>query len=195
MLDELDLYHRPDRAVHLFVDRDLRDSKKTDFYSWVEAALGVSRDVLDEWTIKIGEMKWFEDTVIQRCLKEYCNAREQDARYAPFTQLVNRIITLARRNLPGICDTNPYPIDSIQFVDTSSHLVSGIAERRHLSPSCQLYVTLTNGTAAKRFRQVGKMDWVDVLHWVELTYVNDLGDALEHEKTSRKVSMSITSNM
>lgn len=195
MLDELDLYHKPDRAVHLFIDRDLRDSKKIDFYPWVEAALGVPRDVLDEWTTKIGEMKWFEDTIVQRSLEEYCNAREQNTRYAPFTQLVNRILTLARRNLPGICNTNSYPIDSIHFVDTSSHLVSGIAERRHLSPSCQLHVTLTNGTAAKRFRQVGKMDWVDVLHWVELTYVNDLRDALEREKTSRKVSMSITNKM
>ncbi len=198
MFDELILSHEhnsQEPAAHLFVDRDVRNSKTVGFYPWVEAALGVPRNLLNDWTARIADMKWFEDRIIQGCLEEYCKANEQYSRYAPFTHLVNHILTLAQGSLPGISDTNSYPIDSIQFVDTSSHLVSGIAERRHLSPACQLHVTLTNGRAAQCLHQGGTIEWADVLHWVELTYVNDLRGALEHEKASRKVSTSITTDM
>lgn len=177
------------KSVHPYVEQDVRDTIRVDLYPWVEGVFGISRERIDKWTTEIGEQRWFHDDVIQRHLKDYCKADEEEERYEPFCGLANRILELGRSNLLD----EPYPIDSLQFIPTSHHMVSRIPEQGRLGARRFLDITLTHGEAVHRFQETKKIAWVDVLHFIELKYVGKLTDALAKGKKDRK-GTSVNSN-
>lgn len=179
----------PPKPIHPYVKQDLRESEIVDIYPWVEAAFGVPRHRIDEWTSKIGELKWFDDKVIQRSLKDFCAAEIEPAeRYESFCNLANRIISLARGNIPHIPKTHSYPVDSITFV-ADSNAVASIPEHGETGAIRYLDVTVTHGKAYGRILRGGQIAWADVLHTVKLKRTNlPLSDVLEDEKKKRKAA-------
>lgn len=199
---ELRLHHSPFRmdtgtlqrtshtrdSIHPYIEQDLRDAESVDIYPWVEAAFGVPRQHIDKWTSKIGELKWFDDEIIQQSLDTFCQVPDEPKRYKPFCKLANRIIALARGKLPYIPAANSYPVDSITFGATSGRAVAKIPEHGELGATRLLDVTVTHGQAYRDYLSGKGIAWSDVLHSVQLKRNADvpLAKILAKEKRDRK---------
>ena len=109
-------------------------------YDWVQNSLGRSSAEIEKWSTIISDQKWFEDPVIQESLIEYCCTKYETLRYVPFAALANRILDLARGNLPGVPKENSYPIDDICFVDNSKYEVEKILQHRICGKTTQYLV-------------------------------------------------------
>ncbi len=191
---DFEIYNKPaarqqtQESIHPYIEQDLGDADIVDVYPWVEAAFGVPKHRIDEWTSKIGELRWFDDETVQQSLDEFCKAETEPKRYKPFCRLANRIILLARGNLPGVPATNSYPVDSVTFVATS-RAVANIQEHGELGANRVLDATLTHGKASGSILRGGQIAWVDVLHTVELKRTNlPLATILADEKKKRKAA-------
>ncbi|KAJ3526337.1 hypothetical protein NM688_g8273 [Phlebia brevispora] len=176
-------------GVHPFVKQDLEDAQTVPLDQWISAVLKGPPDRLKSWASRIGELKWFEDEIIQSNLKLYCTAVNEKARYLPFVTLANRIIELARGTIPGIRKTKSYPIDTIQFLQNSTHDVLRIPEHRGLGAKRKLDVLVTHGAAARNLQKTKKISWVDILQWWEL---KKAGAKLLEELSDERVSRGMT---
>ena len=182
---DLDMNQHTRSSVRPYVVQDLKDAIKVDLYSWIEAVLGISSERIDTWTSQIAENKWFDDGIIQQHLKKYCEASTEPHRYQPFCELAGRILELARGCLDGIDRTDSYPVDSVQFINTSKRQVVRIPEHGLLGAERLLDITMTYGEAAEEFLKTNKIHWRDILHFVELKRSTSLVVALDKEKQRR----------
>ncbi|KAF7792265.1 hypothetical protein EIP86_003301 [Pleurotus ostreatoroseus] len=182
---DLDMNQHTRSSVRPYVVQDLKDAIKVDLYSWIEAVLGISSERIETWTSQIAENKWFDDGIIQQHLKKYCEASTEPHRYQPFCELAGRILELARGCLDGIDRTNSYPVDSVQFINTSKRQVVRIPEHGLLGAERLLDITMTYGEAAEEFLKTNKIHWRDILHFVELKRSTSLVVALDKEKQRR----------
>ncbi|KAJ3528416.1 hypothetical protein NM688_g8002 [Phlebia brevispora] len=176
-------------GVHPFVKQDLQEAETVPLDQWISAVLKLPRDRLNSWASKIGELKWFEDDIVQSNLKKYCIASEEDLRYDPFVSLANRVIQLARGKIPGIRKSKSYPVDTIQFVENSTHHISRIPEHRGLGAKRKLDVLVTHGKAAQTLKDNNRIAWVDILQWWEL---KKAGAQLVTELSDERVSRGMT---
>ncbi|KAF7795529.1 hypothetical protein EIP86_006691 [Pleurotus ostreatoroseus] len=174
------------KHIHPYIKQDLVDSEKVDLSTWVESAFGVSGKRLDQWTSRIGELRWFEDKVIQLHLKDYCKTDDELSRYEPFCGLANHLLSLARGNLPGVPKSNSYPVNNLRFINTSRATVVRIPEHGELGTDRCLDVTLADGKACTHFIKTNKILWADIQHWIELKRVGCLKQKLNREIQSRK---------
>ncbi len=178
-------------SIHPYVEQDLKDSELVGIYPWVEAAFGVPRHCIDKWASKIGELRWFEDEIVQKALDGFCEAKIETKRYKPFCELANRIIFLARGSLPHIPKSNSYPVDSITFVPTATRPLATIPEHGELGARRYLDVTVTHGEASRNVLAKKQMEWVDVLHAIELKRTNlRLAEVLAHQREKRAAAAS-----
>ncbi|KAJ3556845.1 hypothetical protein NM688_g1796 [Phlebia brevispora] len=172
-------------SIHPYVEQDLRDAVSVPLEVWLAAVYKLPKARLDSWTSKIGELKWFEDEVIERCLVEYCSADAEDKRYAPFVTLANRILSLARGALPGVRKSKSYPIDDICYMHNADRPVDRIPEHRGLGAKRKLDIVVTHGAAAEKLKKDKTIRWVDILQWWELKLGSGLIDTLHAERVSR----------
>ncbi|KAJ3534416.1 hypothetical protein NM688_g7142 [Phlebia brevispora] len=152
---------------------------------WLAAVYKLPKARLDSWTTRIGELKWFEDEVIERCLVEYCSADAEKKRYAPFIAMANRILSLARGALPGVRKSKSYPIDDICYLHNANRPVDRIPEHRGLGAKRKLDVVVTHGAPARKLKKDKTIRWVDILQWWELKLGSGLIDTLHAERVSR----------
>lgn len=177
--------HSKRHSFHPYIEEDLRNADIVDIYPWIEAASGAPKERIDEWTSKIGELRWFEDEIIQQSLYEFCEAETEPKRCKPFCKLANRIVFLARGSLSGIPAIDSYPVDSITFLATPRRAVSKIPEHGVLGVDHFLDVTVTHGQAFKN----RKIAWVDILHSVKLKRTDlPLAEILADEQKKREAA-------
>ena len=114
---------------HLKVHLD-KSTKAIPIRQWISVALGLPSERFDIWMREIKGQRWAHDPAVKSALRAYCEASGERERYAPFTELGNQLIDMARGRLTGIAKADSYPIDDISFFVTSEKGPSKNPEHR-----------------------------------------------------------------
>ncbi|KAJ3558089.1 hypothetical protein NM688_g1117 [Phlebia brevispora] len=176
---------RSRELIHPYVEEDLKLANQVSLDKWLNAVLGFPSNRFKSWTTKIGEMKWFEDDVVQRCLREYCAAAKEVHRYSPFAELGNRILELARGKLPGVPKTKSYPVDDFCFLNSADRAIATIPEHGALGAVRRPDILNVRSSVSRRFATGECVQWTDVLLWWELKKRFNLTTILDKERVSR----------
>lgn len=169
------------KSLQLNLREDIEAKKTVGFYTFVEVVFGVSRETLHDWSATIKEQRWCDDLQIRASLTGFCNASDEELRYAPLANLMNHVIQRARGNLTGV--PTKYPIDDIRFNQTDPICVQRGLRNPDLAcfrGSWDQFLRKVDGKSA-----VGLM-WSMVLLGIELKYERSLADRQKKVLTARR---------
>ncbi|PSR82194.1 hypothetical protein PHLCEN_2v6117 [Hermanssonia centrifuga] len=155
-----------------FAKHDLQDSlRDVPLETWIEAVLGVSPRLLNQWITCIRKLNWFRDRIIGCALTDYARptVTEESDIYKPFARITNRILELAKGTLPGVGDI--YPIEDIKVVVNGPTSVERILVHGALGVSRQPDLLFVRGAQKDLSSDIGSR-WVDVLAFLEFKLEN-----------------------
>lgn len=179
-------------TVHPYVREDIKDSKVKALYEWLDVLLDLPKQTVLRWASQIGQNDWFNDPIIAKSLCEYCEAKQENERYAPWCALLNRILELAPGQLDGVPADDPWPIDDLCFVNHSEKEVGRTTEHGLRGARRLPDIAAMRAAAAKALDDPkGKTAWSDFLFWHELKYHINLTDALNKEIAEREAQSSL----
>ena len=89
---------------------------------WVKYILGVPPTKLSHWGKCLVDQHLLADFVIMKNMEYYCSAMVDIERHVPWTAIVNRIITIARKYIHGLPQSN---FSDLFFVSNNSAIVIG----------------------------------------------------------------------
>ncbi|KAF7798384.1 hypothetical protein EIP86_009605 [Pleurotus ostreatoroseus] len=154
-------------SVHPYVREDLRRAKVAPFFAWTGAALRLPKSKIQARARKIAQLRWFHDEIIQTALVNYVSARTEADRYDPFVHLANRILELARGNLPGVGQN--YPVDNFCFAQNAFKTVRPTPEHGALAARRRPDIFgLSLLDALNLYKAKGCVGWPNILMWGEL---------------------------
>lgn len=175
-------------TVHPYVVQDLEDAHIVALYDWVKIFYGRTRNEIDKWTLLISKLRWFEDSIIQTALYDYCCTREEAGRYDPLVRLLDRIVELARGALPGVPAKDSYPVDDLCFANCAHHEVVPIPEHGPLGARCCPDIAvLRRRHALQLTTKGGKIRWPNLLLYWKLRAWQNLTEMLDAERQRRKL--------
>ncbi|KAJ3543285.1 hypothetical protein NM688_g5874 [Phlebia brevispora] len=175
------------KSIHPYVREDLRHAKHVGFFVWTEAVLGLSQTKLLSRAREIGKLRWFEDSIIQNALIDYCRVTSEKRRYDPFIHLVNRIVELASGKLPGV--DKVYPIKDFCIANNADRVVKPISEHGSMGAKRRPdFLGLSATNAVKLYTKGGSVEWKDILFFGELKYVSCISEMLSKERQLRDMS-------
>ncbi|KAJ3552549.1 hypothetical protein NM688_g4095 [Phlebia brevispora] len=184
-MNHRDTSERSGDLTHPYVEEDLKLANQVSLDEWLRAVLDLPQSRYGDWKTKIGEMRWFEDGIIQRCLRTFCAAEEKVHRCEPFTELGNRILHLARGKLPGVPKTKSYPVDDFCFLNNADRAIATIPEHGALGAIRCPDILNVRSSVSRRVASGKSVQWTDILLWWELKKQFDLTPVLEAERKSR----------
>ena len=180
----LDGFMEPDRtldSVRAYVVQDLADAAQTTIEDWLELYLGVNSATYRQWRAKIVKDSWFKDKDIQAALTAYSATTDENERYAPFIELLTRIINMARGNIHLGSGTS-FPINDLSFLDHSKRYVKTNPEQGNAAAQRKPDIVLIRETARP---EEGRAQWADILSWFELKVTTSLTPLLKSVRVDR----------
>ena len=172
-------------SIDPYVLHDLQHATQSDTRDWCTVILGKNERELDIWRQKIKEQKWFHDHHIQQALIDFCTVGTETARYEPFTRVANRLVHLARGNLPGIPNKNSFPIDDICFAIHSDRPVEPIPEHGILAAERKPDIVMARRSdCCEAPTKKGKMKlrWTQIISFMEFKATRNLRAILDNKR-------------
>ena len=156
--------------------------------NWVYGVCRVSKETLEQWMTVIKENKFFEDPVIDRALSKFCSASREFSRYAPLSDLLNRLLRLVhdiRDKFDNLSDTRP--IDDLVYFRNDPICLRGPEEQGDLAALRKPDVIGARKVAKDTHRAGDRLAWHEALLCFELKYDGKLLQKLNAKRQSHKL--------
>ncbi|THG96928.1 hypothetical protein EW026_g4994, partial [Hermanssonia centrifuga] len=154
-------------TVHPYVKQDIACAKLVPYHVWTGAILKLDRRKLKKWVAHIKRHEWHNDPTIQEALIQFCGAPKETSRYGPYEGIINRILELAKDQLPG---ADSYPIEDIKITRNDPNYIERTPEQGVLGALRKPDLLIVRGEAVERVlsSKNARFRWSDILTFAEL---------------------------
>ncbi|KAI0339731.1 hypothetical protein BDW22DRAFT_583489 [Trametopsis cervina] len=164
--------------------------------NWVHAVCGVSPDRLQRWVAYIKEHKYFADPEVVQALTEFCQVKNELLRYQPLSNMIMRVLALARGTEPrmeGLPDTPP--VADITFFRNDPKHMRPPGDYDRLDARRKPDVLATRATKVIDWEGKDRVDWTSALLCVELKFDGTHSAALEAARKRKLLAVNSTTDV